>query len=93
MRATVERGSAKSIASVLADTGWAIGGKTGTGPGPEGPGPQSDGWFAGLAFDPKGNPRFTVVTFVKHGGYGGGNAARISAEVARFVIAGRNPTI
>jgi cell division protein FtsI/penicillin-binding protein 2 len=37
-----------------------------------------------LIFDPKGNPRFTVVMFVKHGGYGGGNAARISAEVARF---------
>ena len=90
MRATVERGTAKSIASILADTGWTIGGKTGTGPGPEGPGPQSDGWFAGLIFDSKGNPRFTVVTFVKHGGYGGGNAARISAEVARFIIAGPN---
>jgi membrane peptidoglycan carboxypeptidase len=86
MRPAVERGTAKSVANVLADTRWQIGGKTGTGPGPNAPGPESDGWFAGLIFDPQGNTRFTIATFVKHGGYGGGNAAWISAEVARFLI-------
>jgi hypothetical protein len=86
MRAVVERGTAKSVANVLADTGWQIGGKTGTGPGPNAPGPESDGWFAGLIFDPQGNARFTTATFVKRGGYGGGNAAWISAELARFLI-------
>jgi len=48
-------------------------------------GPGSDGCFAGLIFDPQGKARFTVVTFVRHGGVGGGNAARISAELARFL--------
>ena len=86
MRDTVQRGTAKGIASLLAGTGWQIGGKTGTGPGPEPIGPQSDGWFAGLIFDPKDNARFTTATFIEHGGRGGGNAARISAELARFVI-------
>jgi cell division protein FtsI/penicillin-binding protein 2 len=86
MREAVRRGTAKSIATSLADTGWEIGGKTGTGPGPAPIGPQSDGWFAGLVFDPKGKARFTVATFVRHGGPGGGNAAKISAELARFVI-------
>ena len=86
MRAVVERGTAKDVANILADTGWQIGGKTGTGPGPNPPGRESDGWFAGLVFDPQRNARFTVATFVKHGGYGGGNAARISAELVRFLI-------
>jgi cell division protein FtsI/penicillin-binding protein 2 len=87
MRGTVERGTAKSAAPVLAGTGWSMGGKTGTGPDPgsKGPGPGSDGWFAGLIFDPYGKPRFTVATFVKGGGLGGGNAARLSAELARFI--------
>lgn len=85
MRDTVQRGTANSIAQILKDTGWQIGGKTGTGPGLI-LGPQSDGWFAGLIFDPQGKARFTVATHVRHGGFGGGNAARISAELARFII-------
>ena len=85
MRGTVEGGTAKSAAPILAGTGWSMGGKTGTGPGPESPGPNSDGCFAGLIFDSQGKARFTVVTFVKHGGFGGANAARISAELARFL--------
>ena len=89
MRGTVERGTAKSAAPILAGTGWSMGGKTGTGPGPEGPNPNSDGWFAGLIFDPQGKARFTVATFVRHGGLGGGNAARISAELARFLSGAR----
>lgn len=86
MRDTVQRGTARSIANALGDSGWTMGGKTGTGPGPAPIGPQSDGWFAGLIFDPQGHARFTVATFVKHGGTGGGNAARISAELARYLI-------
>ncbi|HKY04015.1 MAG TPA: penicillin-binding transpeptidase domain-containing protein [Blastocatellia bacterium] len=86
MRDTVERGTAKSIAQALENTGWRIGGKTGSGPGPQPIGPQSDGWFAGLIFDPQGKARFTVATFVRHGGAGGGNAAKVSAELARFLI-------
>jgi hypothetical protein len=91
MRGTVERGTAKSAKLILAETGWTMGGKTGTGPDANSkePGPGSDGCFAGLVFDPNGKARFTVVTFVKHGGFGGGNAARISAELERFVIGAR----
>lgn len=64
-----------------------MGGKTGTGPDPatKTTGPGSDGCFTGLIFDPQGKARFTVVTYVRHGGLGGGNAARISAETALFL--------
>ena len=87
MRGAVERGTARSAAPILAHTGWQMGGKTGTGPDVHGaPGPTSDGCFAGLIFDPRGDARFTVATFVKHGGLGGGNAAWLSAELAKFVI-------
>jgi hypothetical protein len=34
-------------------------------------GPPYDGWFAGLIFDPQGKARFTVATYVRHGGLGG----------------------
>ena len=90
MRGVVRSGTATSIADALGNTGWQIGGKTGTGPGPAPPGPQSDGWFAGLIFDARGQARFTVATFVRRGGLGGGNAARISAELARILIEGSN---
>jgi hypothetical protein len=86
MKDAVQRGSGREVAIALQLTGWQIGGKTGTGPNQIGP--QSDGWFAGLIFDPKGKARFTVATFVRHGGRGGGNAARISAQLALFLIGG-----
>jgi hypothetical protein len=91
MRGTVERGTAKSAFPILAGSGWSMGGKTGTGPEPgtSQAGPRSDGCFAGLIFDPQGKARFTVATFVKHGGFGGGNAARISAELALFLSGSR----
>ena len=87
MRATVEHGTAKEAAPILAPTGWTMGGKTGTGPQPGSnkAGPASDGCFVGLIFDPQLRARFTVVTFVSHGGFGGGNAARISAELGRWL--------
>jgi cell division protein FtsI/penicillin-binding protein 2 len=86
MRDVVQRGSAHAIAHALDGTGWQIGGKTGTGPGTTPIGPQSDGWFAGLVFDPEGRARFTVATFVRHGGRGGENAAMISAQIACYLI-------
>jgi membrane peptidoglycan carboxypeptidase len=92
MRGAVERGTAKSAAPSLAGTGWSMGGKTGTGPEPEthAAGSDSDGWFAGLIFDPQGKARFTSATFVKHGGFGGGNAARLSAELTLFLSGARS---
>jgi cell division protein FtsI/penicillin-binding protein 2 len=86
MRGVVQRGSAQAIAHTLDGTGWQIGGKTGTGPGLGSNGPPYDGWFAGLVFDPQGRARFTVATYVRHGGPGGENAAMISAQLARYVI-------
>jgi cell division protein FtsI/penicillin-binding protein 2 len=86
MRDTVQRGTAKSIAKTLKDTGWQIGGKTGSGPALLPKGDLVDGWFAGLIFDPQGKARFTVATFVRSGGYGGENAAKISAALARYLI-------
>ena len=86
MRDVVQRGTARSVSNFLAATGWDIGGKTGSAGAPIGP--QSDGWFAGLVFDPSGKARFTVATYVRHGGPGGGNAAKISAELARYIILG-----
>ncbi len=84
MRDVVQRGTAKGIAQALYDIGWSIGGKTGS----SGPvGPKSDAWFAGLIFDTNAQPRFTVATFVRHGGAGGGNAAKLSADLARYLIA------
>jgi cell division protein FtsI/penicillin-binding protein 2 len=86
MRDTVKRGSAKGIANALDGTRWAIGGKTGTGGIPGAPLDRQDGCFAGLVFDPEGKARFTVATFVRRGGRGGGNAAEISAQLARFMM-------
>src|SRR5262249_12967781 len=86
MRDTVARGSAKRIAHAMDGTGWAIGGKTGTGGRAGAPMEQQDGWFAGLAFDEQGEARYTVATFVRQGGLGAGNAAEICVQTARFVI-------
>lgn len=89
---TVRRGTAKSIAQALKDSGWQIGGKTGSGKALLPRGEQVDGWFAGLIFDSQGKARFTVATFVRSGGYGGENAAKISAELARYII-GENAAV
>jgi len=40
-----------------------------------------------LIFDTHRTARFTVATFVRHGGTGGGNAAKLSADLARYLIA------
>jgi cell division protein FtsI/penicillin-binding protein 2 len=85
---TVKRGTATRIASALEGAGWAIGGKTGTGGRSGAPMNEQDGWFAGLVFDRRGKARYTVATFVGRGGLGGGSAAEISAQLARFVTDG-----
>ena len=90
MRDTVQRGTAKSVAKALDGTGWHIGGKTGSGTAALPKGSQVDGWFAGLLFDPQGKARFTVATFVRSGGYGGENAAKISAELARYILGAKS---
>jgi hypothetical protein len=92
MRDTVKRGTAKSISETLENNGWQIGGKTGSGTALMPKGAQIDGWFAGLVFDPQGKARFTVATFVRSGGYGGENAAKISAKLARYII-GQNAAV
>jgi cell division protein FtsI/penicillin-binding protein 2 len=92
LRDTVQRGTASSVSQALKGTGWQMGGKTGSGPGPMPIGPESDGWFAGLVFAPDGEAQFTVATYVRRGGFGGGNAARISAELARYVVGGSAKT-
>ena len=79
----VERGTAKGIRGRV--VGGRIGGKTGT--GPERVAPDSDGWFAGLVFDARGEPRFAFATYVRKGGPGGGTAARISADLATALLA------
>ena len=88
MRDCVQRGTAGSIAKSLEDTGWEIGGKTGSGTALLPKGSLVDGWFAGLIFDPQKKARFTVATFVRSGGYGGEKAAKISAELALYLIGG-----
>ena len=85
---TVKRGTATRIARALEGIGWAMGGKTGTGGRAGAPINEQDGWFAGLVFDRQGKARYTVATFVRRGGLGGGNAAEISAQIARFVTEG-----
>ncbi len=79
LRAAVQRGTAASVSSRLAGTGWSLGGKTGT--GPEVAGPTSNGWFAGVLFRGE-EPRYTFAVFVEHRGPGGGVAASIAADLA-----------
>jgi cell division protein FtsI/penicillin-binding protein 2 len=87
LRDTVSRGTARRVSGALSDSGWSLAGKTGTRTGE--PVAQQDGWFAGLILDETGTPRFTIATFVRRGGPGGGNAAEISAEVARILAEAR----
>jgi hypothetical protein len=82
MLETVRSGTAHRASAHLGDVGH-MGGKTGTGPGGSQP---YDGMFAGLIFDKEQRPRFTVVTYVRRGGYGGGAAAEISADMGRLLL-------
>lgn len=82
MLGTVERGTAKGVRDRVRPATWKIGGKTGTGPAQAKP---YDGWFAGLIFGPDGRPRYTIATFIKERGLGGGVAAEVSADMASYL--------
>ena len=45
-----------------------------------------DGYFAGRVFDSAGIPRFAAATYIRAGGRGGGAAAEVSADLARFIL-------
>ncbi|HSU15800.1 M56 family metallopeptidase [Longimicrobium sp.] len=75
----VRRGTARGADRALAGTGWTLGGKTGTAPRAGGAG---DGWFAGLAFDRTGAARYSFVVYLPRSGRGGGESARLAAELA-----------
>jgi cell division protein FtsI/penicillin-binding protein 2 len=78
MRGVVQRGTARSLASVTPP----IAGKTGTA---EVQGAASHAWFAGFA--PYGNTKGRRIAFaivVENGGYGGRSAAPLAAEVVRL---------
>jgi len=81
--AVVQSGTATSIRNALANTGWHIGGKTGTGPGECGD--RCDGWFASIVSDRRGG-RYVILVFIRGGGLGGGIAARTAARVAQFLV-------
>jgi hypothetical protein len=82
---TVRFGTARGIRDRLGVKGQ-IGGKTGSGPAGAHP---LDGIFAGIVFDRASAARYTVVTYVRRGGLGGGAAAEISADMANFLLSGR----
>ncbi|MEX2584701.1 MAG: penicillin-binding transpeptidase domain-containing protein [Gemmatimonadota bacterium] len=89
MLAVVERGTGRRALPIMQGTGWRIGAKTGTA---QVAGQPDNGWFAGIVFDPAGEPRYTVVSFVRGGGGGGGLAATVAANVARE-LAGDPPVL
>jgi hypothetical protein len=87
MLGVVERGTAASVRPLLAGSAWRLGGKTGTAPRPGAAKP--DGWFAGLVFDASGAPRYTIVAYLRAGGSGAGEPARVAAGMTRFLSGAR----
>jgi cell division protein FtsI/penicillin-binding protein 2 len=82
MKDVVDHGTARGIRGRLGSD-WSLGGKTGTGPAAAHP---YDGVFAGLVFDRNGVPRYTIVSYIKGGGPGGGAAAEITSDFVRFTL-------
>ncbi len=82
LEGVVQRGTASGIKDALSGTGWALGGKTGTGPGQCGD--ACDGWFASILSDAAGG-RYVILAFIEHKGLGGGAAAQAAAKVAGFL--------
>lgn len=80
----VRRGTAAKAGRALGGSAWRLGGKTGT---LGHPGRREDGWFAGLAFDAAGAPRYTVVVFLPQAGFGGGEPARLAASLTARLAA------
>lgn len=88
MKLVVDQGTARAAAGIIGDTGWDMGGKTGTA---QVAGRADNGWFAGLLFSPEGEPLYSIVSFVEGGGGGGGAPTRIAARVARDIA--QNPPV
>jgi len=80
----VRRGTAAKAARALGGSAWRLGGKTGT---LAHPGRREDGWFAGLAFDAVGAPRYSVVVYLPEAGNGGGEPARLAANLTTRLAA------
>jgi len=80
----VRRGTAVRAGRLLAGSTWRLGGKTGT---LDHPGRREDGWFAGLAVDASGAPRYSVVVFLPEAGSGGGEPARLAANLTTRLAA------
>jgi cell division protein FtsI/penicillin-binding protein 2 len=80
MLQVVQQGTARSVAPRLTSIGWDLGGKTGTA---QIAGAPDDGWFAGLIHDESGEPRYSVVVYLRGGGPGGRQPAAIAAELTR----------
>jgi beta-lactamase regulating signal transducer with metallopeptidase domain len=89
MREVVTRGTAQAARAELAGSPWRLGGKTGTVPGSS---HETDGWFAGLAFDAGGQARYAVVVRLPGRGSGGGAPARLAARIVRMLPAQAVPS-
>lgn len=83
MLSVVDTGTAQVAKARLAGTGWDLGGKTGTADIANAPAP--DGWFAGLMYGPDHRARYSVVVYLRRGGQGGRNPARIAGEMTRWM--------
>lgn len=90
LEGVVQYGTASSIRDALINTGWGIGGKTGTGPGECGE--RCDGWFASLLSDQR-RPRYVILVFIKGRGLGGGLSARTAALIAKYLAVRAGPEV
>lgn len=90
LEGVVQYGTASSIRDALINTGWRIGGKTGTGPGECGE--RCDGWFASLLSD-QHRPRYVILVFIKGRGLGGGLSARTAALIAKYLVVRAGPEV
>ena len=86
LEGVVQHGTASSIKDAIADTGWHIGGKTGTGPGRCGD--HCDGWFASLLSDESG-PRCVVLVFIRRKGLGGEYRPALPHSIANHLAVDR----
>ncbi|MBW3570785.1 MAG: hypothetical protein KY467_06750 [Gemmatimonadetes bacterium] len=83
MLTVVDSGTAQLAKARFANTGWDLGGKTGTADVANAPRP--DAWFAGLMYGPDGRARYTIVVYLQRGGQGGRAPATIAGEMTKFM--------
>ena len=84
LRRCVQEGTAKAIKDSLRETGWELGGKTGTGPGFDRP--NSAGLFVSLLFDRDHRARYAIAIRTLGAGPGGGAAAQATVGIARILL-------